>query len=209
MGIALANLLFGEQRLSDWHRLNASKKVRQSMQAEFKDDKGRWYYSFRDEGDVPITRLSEAHTYMQYMAAGLSSETIKQALDTVTTCLAKQDIVRAGVVINDLTDLEKKIVNFDSLVNIIAVNYVREDEDTASISASIHAEKCDYLKHETEQGRFFFRLPIFVKLLNGLTVSKNDATTLFRNFQQVTENLKRRWSILRSDTQPNELASND
>jgi hypothetical protein len=199
MGIKLANLLFGAQRLSDWHRVNQAAQVRSGMQAEFKDDKGRWYYSFRDEGDVPITRLSEAHTHLQYMAAGLSAETWKQALDTITICLAKQDIIKAGVVINDLTDLEKKIVNLDALVNIIAINYVREDEDVSKVSASIHAEKCDFLKHETEEGRFFFRLPMFVRLLSGLTVSKQDATTLSRNFLQVSENLKRRWSILRSE----------
>lgn len=199
MGIKLANLIFGQQRLSDWHRVNQAANVRSGMVAEFKDDKGRWYYSFRDEGDVPITRLSEAHTHLQYMAAGLSSETWKQALETITVCLAKQDIIKAGVVINDLTDLEKKIVNLDALVNIIAINYVREDEDVSKISESIHAEKCDYLKHETEEGRFFFRLPMFIKLLNGLTVSKTDATSLLRSFQTVSENLKRRWSILRSD----------
>ena len=204
MGIKLANLLFGAQRLSDWHRVNQAAQVRSGMQAEFKDDKGRWYYSFRDEGDVPITRLSEAHTHLQYMAAGLSAETWKQALETITICLAKQDIIKAGVVINDLTDLEKKIVNLDALVNIIAINYVREDEDVSKVSASIHAEKCDFLKHETEEGRFFFRLPMFVRLLSGLTVSKQDATTLSRNFLQVSENLKRRWSILRSEQPTNE-----
>lgn len=194
----LLTKLIGAQRLSDLHRLNASKVAKGQMVAEFKDDKGRWYFSFRDEADVPITRLSEAHTHMQYMAVGLSSETFKEAVETMTDLFAKSQFIQAGVVLNDLTDLNKKILNLDAMINIIAVNYVREDEDTVTVNASIHAEKCDFLKSETEHGRFFFRLPMFIRLLGGQTLSNNDAMSLYRAFQAQKENLRRRWSILRS-----------
>lgn len=195
----LLTALIGSQRLSDLHRANASKNIKAQMVAEFKDDKGRWYYSFRDESDVPITRLSEAHTHMQYMAAGMSAEAFTTAMETVTAMFAKGDFIKAGVVINDITDLHKKIINFDAIVNIIAVNYVREDEDVTSVNSSIHAEKCDFLKTETEAGRFFFQVPMFVRLLAGQTLSSNAATTLFQSYQAQMESLKKRWSILRSE----------
>ena len=37
MGIKLANLIFGQQRLSDWHRANQATNVRSGMVAEFKE----------------------------------------------------------------------------------------------------------------------------------------------------------------------------
>jgi hypothetical protein len=211
MGV-LSNLLtklIGSQRLSDLHRANASKYAKGQMVAEFLDDKGRWYYSFRDESDVPITRLSEAHSHMQYMAAGLSAESFKSAMDTMTELFAKSQFIQAGVVLNDMNDLNRKIVNLDAMVNIIAVYYVREDEDVVSVNASIHAEKCDFLKSETDEGRFFFRLPRFIKLLSGQTLSKEDAASLYRSFQAQTENLSRRWSILRSGLPTPESTAKD
>ena len=195
----LLTKLIGSQRLSDLHRYNAAKYAKGQMVAEFLDDKGRWYYSFRDEADIPITRLSEAHTHLQYMAAGMSAETFTAAMETVTEMFAKSDFIKAGVVINDIQDLNKKIVNFDAMVNIIAVYYVREDEDVATVNTSIHAEKCDFLKSETEDGRFFFRLPKLIRLLGGQTLSKSDAMNLYQDFLAQKENLKRRWLILRSE----------
>lgn len=169
------------------------------MKAEFQDDKGRWYYTFHDEADVPIARLSEAHTFMQYLAAGLSPDTFDKAYETLNELFATKQFIKAGVVINDLTELNKRIVNLDAIINIIAVNYVREDEEATSINQSIHAEKCDFLKSETEQGRFFFRLPMFAKLLNKATLSSEDAETFYQDYLRRYNNLMKRWSILASD----------
>lgn len=185
--------LLGEERLSKIYRAHAAKKVRQGMVAEFQDDKGRWYYSFRDEADVPITRLSHAHTNMQYMAAGLSADLFHQAMDEVTVALAKSNIVKAGAIISDLTDLNKKIVNLDAMINVVAVYYVREDEDEIKISNTIQQEKCDFLKSETEDGRFFFRVPRFVNLLGGQIPSSEELDALWTGYQKQLETLTRRF----------------
>ena len=198
-GMNLLVELIGERRLSEIYRRHAARQVREGMKAEFQDGMGRWYYSFRDDGDIPIARTSAAHTHMQYMAAGLDAETWKKAMSTITELLAKSEIVKAGAVINDMTDLEKKIINFDAVINIIAVHYVREDEDTGAISDSIHAEKCDFLKSETEEGRFFFRLPMFARLLNQSTISKEDASKFWTDYMEKRKTVLRRMSSLISD----------
>ena len=191
--------LLGEERLSNIYRTYAAKKVRQGMVAEFQDDKGRWYYSFKDPQDVPITRLSEAQTTMQFLAAGLSPDLFTKAMDTLTVCLAKADMLKAGAVVADLTDLNKKIVNLDAVVNIIAVNYVREDEDVVKVNPTIHAEKCDFLKSETEEGRFFFRLPMFATLLTAHPNSVEQSTQLWRDYETVLKNLTNRLEHYRSE----------
>ena len=198
--------LLGEERLSNIYRSYASKQIKKGMKAEFQDDKGRWYYTFHDEADVPIARLAEAHTFMQFLAAGLSPDTFDKAYGTLTELFATKQFIKAGVVINDLTDLNKRIVNLDALVNIIAVNYVREDEDPTVVNQGIQSSKCDFLKSETEQGRFFFRLPMFARLLNNQTLSNEDAETFYQDWIRKQSALLKRWSILASDklTQPSE-----
>lgn len=191
--------LLGEERLSNIYRQHAAKKVRQGMVAEFQDDKGRWYYSFKDPQDVPITRLSEAQTTMQFLAAGLSPDLFTKAMDTLTVCLAKADMLKAGAVVADLTDLNKKIVNLDAVVNIIAVNYVREDEDVVKVNPTIHGEKCNFLKSETEEGRFFFRLPMFATLLTAHPNSVEQSTQLWRDYETVLKNLTNRLEHYRSE----------
>jgi len=205
----LLTKLIGSQRLSDLHRYNAAKYAKGQMVAEFLDDKGRWYYSFPDEATVPHTRLSEGHTHREYLAVGLSAAMINEAFNTMTELHAHGKHVQASIVLFDMMDLNKKVVNFDSIINIMAVNYVREDEDVVSISSTIHGEKCDFLKSEAEGGRFFFQLPSFLKLLNGQTLSKSDATNLYREFLAQKENLKRRWSILLSELPTKESTVKD
>lgn len=191
--------ILGEKRLCEAYKEIASKKVKEGLKAEFQDDNGRWYYSFRDEQDVPIARLAEAHTHLQYMTAGLSGETFDKVYTTLNELFAKGEIVKAGAVIADLIDLNRKIINFDAIVNLLAVNYVREDEDANVVNQSIHAEKCDYLKRETEQGRFFFQLPKFAKLLNGQIHSKEELESYYQSYLRQQRNLLKRWSILASE----------
>ena len=180
--------------LSDLHRANAVRNSKAGLKAEFQDDKGRWYSSFIDDADVPISRLSFAHTHLQYMAAGLSADLFHKVIDEVTVALAHSDIVKAGALISDMTDLNKKIVNLDAMINVVATYYVREDEDPVKISNTIHAEKCDFLKTETDEGRFFFQVPRTMQLLGGLTLSKAESDELWRDYQSKMALIMRRLS---------------
>jgi hypothetical protein len=138
-------------------------------------------------------------THRQYLAAGLSAETIKEALEKTNSCYAHGDYVAAGVIIKDLLDLQSKIINFDALINIIAVNYIREDEDVAIVNTSIHQEKCNFLKSETEQGRFFFRLPEFVRILNNQPLSNEELENFYQSYISQKSKLIQRWSTLHSE----------
>lgn len=190
--------LLGEERLSRIYRTYAAKQIKKGLKAEFQDDKGRWYYSFPDEQLVPHTRSAKAQTYSQYLSAGLSGEMFKEAFDKTNELYAKGDYIGAGVILNDLRELNTTIVNVDVIVNIIAVNYVREDEELAVISETIHQDKCDFIKSETEQGRFFFRLPEWLKLLNSAGISKDESEAFYQDFIKAKLKTLQRWSILAS-----------
>jgi predicted DNA-binding ribbon-helix-helix protein len=169
------------------------KPTRKGMTAHFRDDKGRWWYTFTDPADMPIARYAEIQTTMQFMAAGLTPELFTKAMDAITEHLAKAEIVKAGAVIADLTELHKKVVNLDAIVNVIALSYVRQDEQAETVSSVIHQQKCDYLKHETDEGRFFFRLPMCLQLLNSPTLSNEQSVRLWADYASQTSRLLARW----------------
>lgn len=189
----------GTVRLSEIYRIELAKLSRNGLKAEFHDDHGRLWSTFQDDSDIPVTRMSEAHTHLQYLAAGVSAETLQKSLDAVSEQFAKGKMVEAGAILFNLTELGKRIVNFDALINVIAVHYVREDEDPIKFSATIHGEKCNYLKHETEEGRFFFRLPIALRLLHASTISTEDAQMLWSQFMAAKT---RQLSVLSTSTSP-------
>jgi hypothetical protein len=79
---------------------------------------------------------------------------------------------------------------------------VREDEDTVKVTPTIHAEKCEFLKTETEEGRFFFRLPMFASLLTNHPVSKEQSTQLWQAYQTELERLNLQLKHYRSEKLP-------
>lgn len=188
------------EKLSEVYRQTLAKKSVGNLEAAFHDNSGRLWSTFRDDSLIPISRIAEQHTHLQYMAAGLNAETWDKALDAINVCFAKSDMIGAGVVLHGLRDLEKKIVNLDAMINVLAVNHVREDEDPTSINAAIHAEKCDFLKSETEQGRFFFRLPMCLRLLGVATLSSEESQNLWASYTECQKQLMRVWFMRTSQT---------
>lgn len=190
--------LIGEKRLSNIYREHAAKQIKKGLKAEFQDDKGRWYYTFRDDADLPHTRSAKSQTYSQYLASGLSGEMFDEAYTRINELFAHADYLAAGVIINDLKELKQNIVNVDIIVNIIAVNYIREDEELAVISDSIHQEKCDFLKSETDKGRFFFRTPEWLNLLKKAGISSEESEKFYKDFLTKKSKILKRWSLLGS-----------
>jgi hypothetical protein len=126
----------------------------------------------------------------------MTGDSFEHAMNTLTACIAKNDTLGAGAIISDLLEFKKKVINFDAIVNIIAVNYIREDEDVVHISSAIHAEKCEFLKRETEAGRFFFRLPLLTSLLNGQAVFQRTINKIVSPLHRRSEEPKTKARLL-------------
>ena len=200
--------LLGEERLSNIYRSYAAKQIKAGLKGEFQDNQGRWYYSFRDDQDLPHTRSAKSQTYSQYLAAGLSGDMFKEAYTRINELFAHADYLGAGVIINDLKELNQNIVNVDIIINIMAVNYVREDEEVAVISDTIHQEKCDFLKSETEHGRFFFRMPEWLNLLKKAGILSEESEQFYQDYLTKQSNILKRWSLLASQEYKQELLKN-
>ena len=184
------------QRLENLRRAKLSKG---KLQFAFKDSNGLKWYSFRDKDDVPLSRLAAQQTALQYLAAGLSGQHFQDAMEALTECLAKDDKVNAGVIVHDLKELPKNVLNLDTMISLIAYNYVREDEEAETVNASIHQDKCNWILSQVENGTFFLTHPTLMRLLNPLKTSGQQLMYSFAEFQKVQRGLKQRLDIIRSE----------
>jgi hypothetical protein len=166
---------------------------------EFVDDEGRKWFTYA-KGEVPVLRMAKIKTYYDILNRGLSGQVIDECYETHNKCLAHGDIVGAGVVMHDMKQLKDHIVNMDAFINIIAVSYVREDENPNTIADHIHAEKTNFLLSETEQGRFFFRTEVWKDCAKVYKISSMDVEQLLTDYRLQMERLQKRWSVLRSGT---------
>lgn len=183
------------QRLEDKRKAKLSKG---KLQFAFKDGYGRKWYTFRDAEDMPLSRLAGQQTSLQYLASGLSGQMFKDAMETLTECLAKDDKVNAGVIVHDLKELPKTVLNLDTMISIIAYNYVREDEDMNAVNTSIHQEKCNWIYEQVENGTFFLSHPTLITMLNPFRLSGQHLKSNLAAFQAVQRKLKQRLDLIRS-----------
>ena len=189
--------------------LRNAKNSKGKLKAEFTDENGRWWSTFSDEQDMPLIRLAAIQTHMQYLASGLTGQTFNAAMELLTECLAKNEIVNAGVVIYDLKETPKKILNLHSLINIIAVNYVRSDEDPNEVNESIHQQKCNWMLEQIEDGSFFLSQPSLIKSLNPFNLSGQQLESNLAACLKVLKIQRQRWDILRSMNESSKSTKTD
>ena len=202
----LAIAVLPMQRLENARKVLYSKA---NLEFAFKDNYGRKWYTFRDKEDMPVIRLAEMQTHLQYLASGLSGQHYQDAMETLTECIAKNDTVNAGVIIHDLKELPKKIINIHTIVNIIAVNYVREDEDANEVKASIHQQKCDWILDQIESGGFFLIHPTLKSLLTPFKTSGEYLRDNLDVFQAVLRSQRQRLDLIRSMIEESESKKTD
>lgn len=183
------------QRLEDKRKAKLSKG---KLQFAFKDGYGRKWYTFRDAEDMPLSRLAGQQTSLQYLASGLSGQMFKDAMETLTECLAKDDKVNAGVIVHDLKELPKNVLNLDTMISIIAYNYVREDEDMNIVTQSVHQDKCNWIYNQVENGTFFLSHPTLITMLSPFRLSGQHLKSNLAAFQAVQRKLKQRLDLIRS-----------
>ena len=108
-----------------------------------------------------VKRMAANMQVAQYLNANMSKELLTDCVNDIKTFLAKADMIGAGARLTDLMTLSESVVPFDVLVNMIANDLVREDEDPKDTNDKIHNEKCSYIKAAIENGdSFFFQLTV-------------------------------------------------
>lgn len=190
-----------------------------ALEYRFTDNEGRKYYHFAKLFDLPLDRLSEIEVTLSEMQAGLSYEEKKDVYGHMHKVLEKfiasirgnkfdtKALGQFTLLIEESNRREQLLIHRDLMYKMMALVYVREDENIHTVDAQLLKEKVKYFQQEIEQGgnlSSFFGSQTFSALLPWSTLSENE---LQRQFQIANSEIVRLTTLLGTLSTEGELQS--
>lgn len=165
----------------------------------FVDDKGLAWYEFPDGLGNPIKRIEQQSQFVSFLSARISPEAMEIAYEGVKTAFNEKNYLEGLVIFKRFMDMRDNIIPLDVLINAIAADFIREDENITEPNEKIHQEKCDYLMGVAERGeQFFFRLQGVKDLSERFKISTNGWEVISQGFREKLKELKSEVELVRS-----------
>jgi hypothetical protein len=175
--IRLIYRLFKTQILKLYYLDQPKKKGFEGFEKAFVDSNGKDYLKPINDFDLPIQRVRDLETKLMRVRAGLSDENLDQFFDAMEKALGggrKVDVAMIGHLIIEMRKRKELLLHPDLMFDIVALRYIREDEDPAIVDAEIHRQKVEQFKKDSREGLydFFYKaglsqyLPYLSKLEN-------------------------------------------
>jgi hypothetical protein len=137
----------------------SSKKGFEKMVKRFVDSEGRIYYSPENDFDTPLERTKGIERCVQQLMSGLSDneqEKIDEAMEKALGEGKKPNIAMVGHLIIERKKRKDMVLHPDIMFDLVALKYIREDEDPALIDKVIHEEKIEQFKKDSKDGLYDF-----------------------------------------------------
>lgn len=165
----------------------------------FVDDKGLAWYEFPEGLGNPIERIEQQSQFVSLLSARLSPEAMDIVYKDITKAFNEGDYLTGLTIFKRFMDMRENIIPMDVLVNVIAADFIRQDENISKPNKVIHQEKCDYLMSVIERGdSFFFRLTAVKDLSERFKISKNSWAVISKGFRESLKELKQEGELIRS-----------
>ena len=197
-----------------WKRKTVFKS--QKLAFAFTDIEGNNYYRFENQDLMSMERLGELKKYFTWIVRGLTNveleELIHQANEGIVNAMKSLDdknkvsrfLANSISTHAEILMRSEKISNTELYYNLLAVQYIRHDEDPLVYSETIQREKV--IAFKTASGSldsFFFALPEFTNLCRLLNITAPEWTAfqelssrVMERNQSVTSLLKRKLSTI-------------
>lgn len=182
-----------------WKRRQAFKASK--LAYAFTDLNGQDYYKFENQDLLSMERLAELKKYFTWILRGLTNDELNSLIHE-----ANQGVILALQYIDDKKAVAKylanvvshhaeiqmrseKISNVELYYNLLAVQYIRHDENPLEYSETIQKEKVIAFKTGAAHANsFFFALPEYTKLCKLLNITANEWT----EFQELSQRVVQR-----------------
>lgn len=152
----------------------------------FTDLNGKKYYEFSQDKPLPLERFGEQTRLLESFTKGFSAQEERPIYEEMKKALANglkdtKMISRIAFLIGLLEDGINNPMHTELLYEIVAVQWVREDEMPETFNSKIQSEKVSAFKEyvATHGSYFFFQSAPLKKLNHLLNMSESEWTTLF------------------------------
>lgn len=152
----------------------------------FKAD-GHSYYRFPKDLNLPFARFAEMLALQELLGSGLSGQETEKILSAMEGAIHSglsnpKNAAVMSACVNLIRQRKDGIVHQDLLINIAALNIVRDDEPVEAVTVPIHNAKCDLFKRMAgEDSHGFFTLMDLPVLIPLLQMSPQDFKELWEN----------------------------
>ena len=143
------------------NKKNEIKLTKDNLVFAFHDLEGKGYYRFSKELELPLCRAAKIQEYVMWLVRGCSKHeylNLIEVADAALSCGLKdgKGISKLGHALNELKYRCKMVVHDELFYNILAVQYIRSDEDPTGFSSEIHQQKVDAFINLNKSGDTFF-----------------------------------------------------
>lgn len=173
----------------------------QKLVFAFTDLDGNNYHRFENQDLMSMERLGELKKYFTWIVRGLSNieleELVHQANEGIVLAMKSLDdrnkvskyLANAISTHAEILMRSEKISNTELYYNLLAVQYIRHDEDPLEFSETIQKEKVIAFKAASGKlDSFFFALPEFTNLCRLLNITAAEWTA----FQELSSRVMQR-----------------
>lgn len=175
---------------------------------DYIDKEGRKYYRFPKSMSLPIDRLGQLKMYGQYLSKGLSAEeddmiddAIERALNDGIQNPKSGAAARIGALIMERKKRKQFTFHTELFYNILAVQWVREDESPVNFDAEIQQQKVKTFSDDNghKDGLcFFFQQPELSGLTDLLKITAKDVPTYLAESKTRVKELFEKISLINS-----------
>jgi len=164
------------------------------MEKAFIDSNGFQYYKVSNSMDLPIERKGKLNTYLMWMNMGLGNFIVEKKdgkqvqyleldliLDAIEEALnkgikSKGQAALIGTLINEIRERKNLVIHTELLYNLLAVQWIRQDEKPDTFDEEIHIQKINQFKYEVSQSNsyFFFATTLLNELLPFLKITEQE-----------------------------------
>lgn len=174
---------------------------------DFIDANGHQYYRFPKSMSLPIDRLGQLKMYNQYLAKGLTPEeddaidtAIEQALSDGLSNPKSGASARIGALVMERKKRKEFTFHTELFYNILAVQWVRDDESPTKFDSAIQLEKVKtFIQEENKDGIcFFFHQPELKGLTSILQILEKDVPTYLAESKAKVQELTEKLTLINS-----------
>lgn len=170
-----------------------------NMEYRFTDSNGKKYYGFTDEMAMSMDRFGYWEEFMIWWSNGLSEKIMHEYLDVIDDAieqgiLPKKDrdknkfspAVIIGVVSKQIRSAKDMSKPYDLVMNMLACQLIREDEDLLTYNKAIQKEKVKQFMEEVENDNaFFLNFSEYKHLFASTITSPEDYLTSIKESQKI------------------------
>jgi hypothetical protein len=156
----------------------------EKMVKVFVDSEGKAYYTTTNDFDTQLDRVRGIERCVLEIQAGLSNDEQKKIREAMKKALGdgkKPNIAMVGHLLIEWERREEMVLHPDSMFDLLAYKYVREDEDPAVVDKRIHALKIEQFKKDSKDGLydFFYKMGLSA-YIPYLTKSESEWNAYYR-----------------------------